>query len=507
MNYKHFPLVSSVDISSTNRALNRLAMALLLTCLWPMLAIASTPPWIGAMSAGGLGDTLARAIKAAPDGGYYVTGQFDSTAYFSGTALVSHGGSDIFLARYASSGKLLWIVPAGGPGDDVGSGLDLDRDGNVYLTGWFTDTGKFDSTNNTSRTVSGTGYTIFLARYSQDGNLAWVQTGVIYLPFDAYNFGYGVAVDSAAGTVYIAALSQGNTTFSSENSVASTISGVWTWHMVVAQYGTDGNFKWAQTNQANPNSVPDGIAVDSTGDAYIAGWLENQTTFSSANGNDITVTGFSPGQTTLDYPDDAFLAKYDKNGNVLWVNHVGGYKATGATVAVSPSGEVSLVGFIGNIDSPGEAGTIVTSQPPRKNYILNDLYITDPYNPDALIVTYTAAGVLERALRIGQGGSEVATGVTYDANGDLYVVGISRQSPTIRANLFIRKYQGGSLEWEQKAGSSALWVTGGTVPAVSVGANGIIYVAGGYQRWARFGPSTLYGGGSSNMFVAELANQ
>ena len=171
-------MISNVDISSTNRALNRLAMALLLTCVWPMLAVASTPPWVGAMSAGGLGSTLARAIKAAPDGGYYVTGQFDSTAYFSGTALVSRGGSDIFLARYASSGKLLWIVPAGGPGDDVGSGLDLDRDGNVYLTGWFSDTGKFDSTNKTSRTVSGTGYTIFLARYSPDGNLAWVQTGV-----------------------------------------------------------------------------------------------------------------------------------------------------------------------------------------------------------------------------------------------------------------------------------------------------------------------------------------
>jgi hypothetical protein len=506
MIYQDFPLVSSVDISSTNRALNRLGMALLLTCLWPMLAIASTPPWVGAMSAGGLGNTLARAIKAAPDGSYYVTGQFDSTAYFSGTTLVSHGGSDIFLARYASSGKLLWIVPAGGPGDDVGSGLDLDRDGNVYLTGWFSDTGKFDSTNKTSTTVSGTGYTIFLSRYSPDGNLAWVQTGTIPYRGD-YNFGYGVAVDSAASTVYIAALSQTNTTFSSENGVVSTISGVQTWHMVLAQYGTDGNFKWAQTNQANPNSVSYGIAVDSQGDAYIAGWLENQTTFSSANGNDITVTGFSPGQSTLDYPDDAFLAKYDKNGNALWVNHIGGYKATGATVAVSPSGEVSLVGFIGNINSPGEAGTIVTSQPPGKNYILNDLYITDPYNPDALIVTYTAAGVLERALRIGQGGSEVATGVTYDGNGNLYVVGISQQSPTIRANLFIRKYQGGSLEWEQKAGSSALWSTGGTVPAVSVGANGIVYVVGGYQRWARFGTSTLFGGGSANMFVAELANQ
>ena len=455
MIFVRFPLLSIADISNTNRSLKRLGMALLLACLWPMLAIASTPPWSGAISAGGNGYTLARAIKAAPGGGYYVTGQFDSTAYFSGTAVVSRGGPDIFLAKYASSGKLLWIVTVGGLGDDQGWGLDLDGGGNVFLTGYFSDSGSFDSANKTHKTVQGSGYTIFLARYSPDGNLAWVQTGTS--DYGGLAYGYGVAVDSAANTVYIAALSQGNTTFSSENGIVNTIAGVSTWHMVLAQYGTDGNFRWAQTNQASPNSVPYGIAVDSAGDAYVTGWLEDQTTFSSANGNDITVNGFSPAQSNGDYPDDAFLAKYDKNGNALWVNHIGGYKAIGNGVAVSPSGEVSLAGFVGNFDSPGEASTIVTSQPPRKNYILNDAFITDPFNPDVLIVTYTAAGVLERAVRIGHGGSETANGVTYDANGDLYVVGVSEQSPTIRANLFLRKYHGGTLVWEQKAGSSALW--------------------------------------------------
>ena len=46
-----------------------------------------------------------------------------------------------------------------------------------------------------------------------------------------------------------------------------------------------------------------------------------------------------------------------------------------------------------------------------------------------------------------------------------------------------------------------------SIKATPIVANGIIYVVGGYQRWARFGTSTLFGGGSSNMFVAELANQ
>jgi len=503
MTYKDFTLQNSADISCSFGAHSGLRLALLLACLTPTIAMAAAPPWVGAISAGGDGYTLARAIKVAPNNDYYVTGQFSSSAKFSGTTLNSRGGSDIFLAKYSASGNLVWIVTGGGTGDDVGSGLDLDSQGNVYLTGWFSDSGTFNSANNTSKTVYGNGYTIFLARYSPDGNLAWVETGVIdYSGY--YNFGYGVAVDSAANTVYITALSQINTTFSSANGTLSTVSGVSAWHMVVAQYGTDGNFKWAQTNRAQPNSVPCGIAVDSNGNAYVTGWLEDQTTFSSANGNDITVTGFSPAQTSNDYPDDAFLAKYDQNGNALWVNHIGGYKAIGNAVAVSPNGDVSLVGYIGNVDDPGQAATIVTSQPPRKNYILNDLWLTYPYNPDALIVTYTAAGVLENALRIGHDGSEDAKGVTYDSNGNLYVVGIAQQSPTTRANLFIRKYQGANFEWEQKAESSTLWLTEGTAPVVSVGNSGQIYVAGGFQDWARFGTTTLPHHGT-NMFVAVLA--
>ncbi len=499
-------------ISASFGALRRVRPMLLVAGLSTTAALAAPPPWMGAFSAGGNGYTLARSIKAAPGNDFYVTGEFSSSAKFSGTTVVSRGGSDVFLARYTESGKLLWIVTAGGTDDDVGWGVDVDGDGNAYLTGWFANSGTFDSADKSSKTVSGVGNTIFLAKYSPAGKLAWVETGTVTYN-GVFNFGYGVAVDSAAHTAYLAALSQGDTTFSSANGSTDTVPGVGTWHVVLAKYGTDGNFDWAQTNQGNPNSVPNGVAVDSNGNAYVTGWLEDQTTFSSADGKDITVTGFSPAQTTSDYPDDAFLAKYDQNGNAVWVNHIGGYKAIANGVAVSPKGDVTLVGYIGNIDNGAEADTIVSSQPPRKNYILHDYFLTDPYNPDVLIVTYSAAGVFQFARRIGHAGSEDAKAVTYDTNGDLYVVGISRlyvvgipgQTPTDRPNLFIRKYHGSNLEWQQKAGSSALWIGEGTAPAVSVGNSGNIYVAGGFQHWARFGTTVLTGAGSANMFVAELA--
>ncbi len=503
------------DSARTTGALRSLILVLTLACLTLTRGLAATPSWIGASTAGGLGTTIARAIKAAPGGGYYITGQFDTTAYFSGHTVVSRGGADVFLARYGSSGNLLWIVTAGGPGDDAGWSLDLDADGNIYMTGWFDDSGTFNSVNVAPQTRTEVGNTIFLARYSPEGDLAWVETGTSV--FDGQSFeglannGYGVAVDSADGLVYITALTAGVTIFSSEDGKTGNGGGVSKYHMVVAQYGTDGNFRWAQTDMAGYGSVPFGIAVDNEGDAYITGYYQNYTTFYSTNRKAISVIGFSSAQSAINPDDDtgdAFLAKYDRYGDVLWVNHIGGYTAVGNSVAVSPSGDVSLVGYAGDVPVPdGDYATLVSTQGPEGAVLMNTLYRTDPYNPDAFIVTYTPEGVLVRAIRIGHAGSEDAKGVAYDESGNLYVVGISEQSPVLRANLFLLKYQGGTLEWEQKAESSVLWQLQGSTPTVSAGSDGKIYVAGAYQHWARFGPSTLNGGGVANMFIAEIATQ
>jgi hypothetical protein len=278
--------------------------------------------------------------------------------------------------------------------------------------------------------------------------------------------------------------------------------------MYLAKYDTAGNFQWGQTNAASPNSLTNGIAVDAKDNAYVTGWLEDTTTFSSNDGKDITVTGFSPAQTTSDFPDDAFLVKYDCNGNVKWVNHIGGYKGIGSAVAVSPSGEVSMVGFIGNINfgSPGEAETIATSQPPGTNTNLGGGDFTNPYNQDGFIASYNAAGVLERASRHGGSKQQVATGVAYDLRGNLYVTGVF-QGMTSQPNLFVRKYSGSSVLWTKTAADAGLFSSNNATaisPAVSVDPKGRVFVTGGYQGTASFGGMKLHSVGSSDIFVAEL---
>jgi hypothetical protein len=497
-----------VRITRNGFSRSNLKWASVLFCVITTTGFAQSPTWVSATSAGGTGSDIAWAVKVGPDNDQYVTGSFGGTAQFGGTTLVSAGGVDIFLAKYNGPGKLVWIVQSGGIADDSGQALAFDGSGNVYQTGSFSSSATFGSTNGSTITVTGNGITLFLAKYTSAGALVWVQTGAAPSPQENNPTGLGVAVNIAAGTLYVTGFAQDDTTFSSANGTVNVVPGVGTWHMILAKYDTSGNFLWGETNAASPNCIPSAVAVDAQDNAYVTGWLEDTTTFYSNNGANITVTGFSPAQTDTNYPDDAFLVKYDGNGNVQWVNHIGGYKGVGSYVAVSPGGDISLVGFIGNIyyGTPGEAETLVTSQPPGATVSLGGGVFTNPFNQDILIVTYDSAGVLKLADRRGGSDQEIATGMAYDLSGNLYVTG-DYLDATGQITLFVEEFSGKELLWQRAAGNAAEWfgLNNGISPAVSVDSAGNIFVSGAYQGTASFGKIKLNSPGEYSIFLAELS--
>ena len=73
------------------------------------------------------GDFLVNSIKIDASGNRYVTGSFNGTEDFdpSGSTanLTSAGGTDIFIAKYNSSGAYVWAKGMGGTGSDQGNFL------------------------------------------------------------------------------------------------------------------------------------------------------------------------------------------------------------------------------------------------------------------------------------------------------------------------------------------------------------------------------------------------
>ena len=74
------------------------------------------------------------------------------------------GGTDALVAKYAPDGGMVWAVRAGGAGDEVLRGLDLDAAGNVYLVGTFQGTAIFGTNSITAQGP----YDIFIARLGDD---------------------------------------------------------------------------------------------------------------------------------------------------------------------------------------------------------------------------------------------------------------------------------------------------------------------------------------------------
>jgi hypothetical protein len=487
-----------------------------------------TADWSWASRFGGNGIGIGQAAKVDRDGNAYVTGYFSATTFFqsrsgSGKSLTSAGGTDGFLAKYGPSGELYWLLRIGGSGDDNGFDIAFDAARNIYVVGSFTDKATFQGNNGSSRTVSGSGSTIYLAKYSPSGVLSWVQTAIAY---NATNNGYGVAVEPAAGAVYLTGVSQGNTTFSSSDGTTHTISGGGFWHMLLGKFDLNGRFEWAVTSDAAPNSAAHKVAVDADANAYVTGWMEGHTVFHSNDGHDLAVDGFSgPVQSYPDYPGDAYVVKYDENGDVRWVNHVGGYKAIGTDIAVSRDGRISITGFIGNIASsqPSQGETLVTSQPGASTLSLGGGQLTQPYNKDAFFATFDENGVLLEAQRFGGPYDDGGSGIAYDRYGHLVLEGIfqgtiavGRTTLTGRDpyNLFVAKFSRDEVSciagfathqpaWAVEADgpSSGNFENN---PRIGLTGGGDVIVTGSYQPKAQFGTLKLNGTGSEDGFVSFL---
>lgn len=131
-------------------------------------------------------------------GNVYLTGHYQYSISFGDDSLSTAGNRGTFLAKYDNSGTPLWGRSPGGTGNDVGSGVAVEPDGNVLYTGYFESAflnfGAFPVINSNVGFYDG-----FVARYDTNGNaLGAVGIGG---PGDEYAMG---VTSSPSGSFYSA---------------------------------------------------------------------------------------------------------------------------------------------------------------------------------------------------------------------------------------------------------------------------------------------------------------
>ncbi|MCG2683351.1 MAG: GEVED domain-containing protein, partial [Planctomycetales bacterium] len=366
-----------------------------------------------AIRAGAAGDDVGQAVAADSAGNAYVAGTFRGTVDFDPGVgvynLTSAGGSDVFVAKYSSSGALLWARAIGGTGDDAATGVAVVAAGSddvVCVSGSFSATADFLSGSGVYNLTAAGGKDAFIAKLDSHGGLVWAR-GVGGAGDEAAN---DIALTTDDGSVYTTGYFATSTTgtnvdFDPDAGGIHNLKSIGPKDVFVLKLDYDGNFVWAKRvggtgwSQGMSNGL--GIATAADGSVYTTGSFQG-------------VADFDPGpnQSTLTCAGDSdmFVSKLDAEGNFVWAKRVGGASEEyGADVAIASNGSVYLTGgFHGVVDFDPGAGT----------YNLNSAG-----NRRLFVLKLTSAGNFVWADGFGGTGWDLAGDIALDGDGGVYVTG------------------------------------------------------------------------------------
>ena len=248
------------------------------------------------------------------------------------------------------SGVKTW----GGAGASVpATRVAIDDAGNIFVSGQFQRTVDFDPAHlhpNAIVTSNSNTVDAFLIKFDSNRNFLWVRTWGSGVGRDAAS---GVVVDSS-GNAYVAGLYQGTVDFGSgfiftSNAMPPLLYGPDN-NIFVAKFNPSGATQCVHTWGGTTGGEGYSIAIDRANSAvYVQGdWSTYTNTIPvDFNQND-------PAHPALRYNHgfyDAFLSKFDLNGNFVWNNTWGGHGYDdGTMVTVDNLGNVYVCGMYGSTD-------------------------------------------------------------------------------------------------------------------------------------------------------------
>lgn len=232
-----------------------------------------------------------------------------------------------------------------------------------------------------------------------------------YFGGDFADYGIAIAVD-ANGNSYVAGATDSNTLPGPAGSTVTASAG--TFDAFVTKIDTNGACVFTSIfGGTTGDDFPGGIAVDAQG-IYIGG-TTSSSDFPTTAGAPQTI--FQGG--TTNGANDAFAVKLDLTGSLppVWGTYIGGSDSdSGLGVAVDASHNVYVVGetYSGNL--PVTDGSILN---------LN----SGSGNDDGYIAGVNATGTAFIQMRyIGGSSGDLATGVSIDGSGNIYISGITISS-------------------------------------------------------------------------------
>ena len=322
-----------------NQTLNRWLMLYAIVTILTLLAFgnkvnAQNWQWGKKYGTNNIGNDAGTSIVTDNNGYIYVTGHVQTPSK----------GDDIFLIKYDTLGNVIWQLQTGGTNYDAATGIKLDLNGNIFITG-NTNSSDFPVLSGFQMAYVGGISDAFLMKYDPNGTLLWST----YYGGNNQDVSRSITVDNL-GNIFVA-----GSTISTDFPVMNTgayfqgthAGGIY--DAFILKFDNSGNRLWATYYGGSSADECNAVTIDNVGNIFICGATQS-TNFP------ITTGAF---QTTLSGSNDAFVVKFDATGTQIWSTYYGGSNGSdnGSCITTDNSGNVLVGGTTSSNNFPVTNGS------------------------------------------------------------------------------------------------------------------------------------------------------
>lgn len=239
----------------------------------------------------------------------YACGSFTDTLDFSpntGSRIIeSKGLYDGFVQKLDSSGKHIWTFSFGSSGFDVASDIVVDKTGNSWVTGYFSDT----LTIGPNKLISNGKEDVVILKINSKGSLVWMkQIGGL-----GVDKGLSISLDKN-DLPYLTGTFE-NSIYLNPISTGIPVSSKGGKDVFLVGLDINGNFRWGQTWGGSAVEQPCKLVINSNNELFCFGQFFDRVDFDPGNGVEI-------GNSLMGV--DAFISKFDTRGNFISFQQFGG---------------------------------------------------------------------------------------------------------------------------------------------------------------------------------------
>lgn len=365
----------------------------------------------------GIGSSLADAgeyVTYDNEGNILVYGFFSSAMDFDPTGAISNisslGKPDLFVAKYTTSGNLVWVFNLGrislNNGMEAG-GIAVNSNNDILISGSYTNTVNFNPLGTPITKPSAGGKDAFLAKYSSDGELVWINTygsslfergatvaldaddniyfgvrffgdievsgtegNVVLSPqpggsdaalvkYDASGaYIWSYQVSSAANDNITAVGIADNGKVALAATINGEISGIAKKDMKIFLLNADGTLSWDYNfdNHAHANAISSFLFSEDNTAIYVGGRIQGETEFDPGTGSTLIQPLFA----------DPFFAKYNtSDGSLIYAKRIESAGTEDYVSGITTSGSTLIL--VGSFDFqaifvPSDFSTQINSQ-------------------------------------------------------------------------------------------------------------------------------------------------